>query len=44
MFTLFWKGQIRRGFALGNWTFQPSQIDGKPVALIVMMGIRLVTH
>ena len=28
--------------ALGNWTFQPSQIDGKPVALKVMMGVRLI--
>lgn len=27
--------------ALGNWTFQPSQMDGKPIALKVMIGIRL---
>ena len=30
--------------ALSNWTFQPSLIDGKPIALKVMMGIRLVTR
>jgi hypothetical protein len=30
--------------ALSNWTFQPSQIDGKPVALKIMMGIRLATR
>jgi hypothetical protein len=30
--------------ALSNWRFQPSQIDGKPVALKIMMGIRLVTR
>ena len=30
--------------ALGNWTFQPAQIDGKPVALKVMIGIRLVAR
>ena len=30
--------------ALGNWTFQPSQVDGKPVALKIMIGIRLVTR
>jgi len=27
--------------ALKNWTFQPAQIDGKPVALKILMGIRL---
>jgi hypothetical protein len=27
--------------ALGNWTFQPSQIEGNPVPLKVMLGIRL---
>jgi hypothetical protein len=27
--------------ALGNWTFQPAQIDGKPVSLKIMLGIRL---
>jgi hypothetical protein len=27
--------------ALKNWTFQPSAIDGKPVALRVLLGIRL---
>jgi hypothetical protein len=25
--------------ALKNWTFQSSQVDGKPVALKVLMGI-----
>lgn len=30
--------------ALSNWTFQPSQVDGKPIALKVMMGIRLVAR
>ena len=30
--------------ALSNWTFQPAQIDGKPIALKVMMGIRLVAR
>ena len=30
--------------ALGNWTFQPSQIEGKPIALKIMMGIRLVAR
>jgi len=28
--------------ALQNWTFQPSQIDGKPVALKILLGIRLL--
>jgi hypothetical protein len=27
--------------ALKNWTFQPAQIDGKPVALKILLGIRL---
>ena len=27
--------------ALRNWTFQPAQIDGKPVALKILLGIRL---
>lgn len=27
--------------ALGNWMFQPAQIDGKSVALKVLLGIRL---
>ena len=30
--------------ALSNWTFQPSQVDGKPVALKIMMGIRLIAR
>ena len=30
--------------ALSNWTFQPSQVDGKPVALKVMIGVRLVVR
>ena len=30
--------------ALSNWTFQPSQVDGKPVVLRIMMGIRLVAR
>lgn len=30
--------------ALSNWTFQPSQIDGKAVALKVLMGVRLAAH
>ena len=30
--------------ALSNWTFQPSQVDGKPVALKVMLGVRLVAR
>jgi len=30
--------------ALSNWTFQPSLIDGQPVALKIMMGIRLFTR
>jgi len=30
--------------ALSNWAFQPSQLDGKPVALKILLGIRLVTH
>jgi hypothetical protein len=27
--------------ALRNWTFQPAQVDGKPVALKILLGIRL---
>jgi hypothetical protein len=27
--------------ALGNWIFKPAQIDGTPVALKVLLGIRL---
>jgi len=27
--------------ALNNWTFEPAQIDGKPVALKILLGIRL---
>jgi hypothetical protein len=27
--------------ALKNWTFQPAEIDGKPVALKILLGIRL---
>ena len=30
--------------ALSNWSFQPSQVDGKVVALKVLMGVRLVAH
>jgi hypothetical protein len=30
--------------ALSNWTFQPSQVDSKPVALKVMLGIRLAAR
>lgn len=30
--------------SLSNWAFQPSQLDGKPVALQILLGIRLVTH
>ena len=30
--------------ALGNWTFQPSLIDGKPVALKILMGVRLIAR
>jgi hypothetical protein len=30
--------------ALSNWTFQPSLIDGQPVALKIMMGIRLIAR
>ena len=30
--------------ALANWMFQPSQIQGNPVALKVMLGIRLAGH
>jgi hypothetical protein len=26
--------------ALNNWTFEPAQIDGKPVALKILLGIR----
>jgi hypothetical protein len=27
--------------ALKNWMFEPAQIDGKPVALKILLGIRL---
>ncbi len=27
--------------ALKNWIFEPAQIDGQPVALKVLLGIRL---
>jgi hypothetical protein len=27
--------------ALKNWTFQPAQVDGNPVALKILLGIRL---
>jgi hypothetical protein len=27
--------------ALRNWTFQPAQVEGKPVALKMLLGIRL---
>lgn len=30
--------------ALKNWTFQPSKLDGKPVALKILLGIRLARH
>jgi hypothetical protein len=30
--------------ALANWSFQPSAIDGKTVALRVLFGIRLAGH
>jgi hypothetical protein len=30
--------------ALKNWTFQPAQIDGNPVALKILLGIRLVSR
>ena len=30
--------------ALSNWTFQPSLVDGKPVALKVLIGVRLVAR
>ena len=30
--------------ALKNWTFQPSLIDGKPVPLEILLGIRLATR
>jgi hypothetical protein len=30
--------------ALVNWMFQPSQIQGNPVALKIMLGIRLTGH
>jgi hypothetical protein len=30
--------------ALKNWTFQPAQVDGKPVTLKVLLGIRLSGH
>jgi len=30
--------------ALANWLFQPSQIQGNPVTLKIMLGIRLAPH
>jgi len=30
--------------ALNNWTFQPAQIDGKPVALKILLGIRFAVR
>jgi hypothetical protein len=30
--------------ALNNWSFQPAQIDGNPVALKILLGIRLSAH
>ncbi|PYX44669.1 MAG: hypothetical protein DMG79_20485, partial [Acidobacteria bacterium] len=30
--------------ALKNWTFQPAQIEGKPVVLKILMGIRLAAR
>jgi hypothetical protein len=30
--------------ALNNWSFQPAQIDGDPVALKILLGIRLIAH
>jgi hypothetical protein len=30
--------------ALKNWTFQPAQLDGKPVALKILLGIRLAAR
>lgn len=30
--------------ALANWIFEPSQIQGNPVALKIMLGIRLTAH
>src|SRR5712692_9255319 len=30
--------------ALNNWTFQPAQLDGKPVALKILLGIRLAAR
>lgn len=30
--------------ALNNWTFEPAQIDGKPVALKILLGIRLAAR
>jgi hypothetical protein len=30
--------------ALSNWTFQPAEIDGQPVALKILLGIRLVAQ
>jgi hypothetical protein len=30
--------------ALSNWSFLPAQIDGKPVALKILLGIRLSAH
>ena len=30
--------------ALSNWSFQPSQVEGKPVPLKFMLGIRLTAH
>lgn len=30
--------------AMRNWTFQPSQIEGNPVALKVLLGVRIGKH
>jgi len=30
--------------ALNNWAFEPAQIDGKPVALKILLGIRLAAR
>src|ERR1019366_8259036 len=30
--------------ALNNWTFEPAQIDGKPVALKILLGIRFAAR
>jgi hypothetical protein len=30
--------------ALKNWTFQPALIDGKPVPLKILLGIRLAAR